>query len=223
MSRSGSPPGVGLSSWGSCPAQQLSPSPTYRKWQLEQQGCERRERQAHKSAGRASLPVQVWLSWTGRGRWGWGRQMPSAPRGLLKSLPGQAARASAERPCFLPPPASHPPVLPVLGTHPRGACRLSPQASLCLYSFSSFLLFLFSFPLPLTSSLSLSLHLSLPYHLPIFLPSFILPPLLISVFLSVSLSPFFFCQPLGCSHFLFLLLKCPFPPQPSGSGSHSRH
>lgn len=140
-------------------------------------------------SSRRSLPAGVWPGWKGRGLWGQGRQMPTAPRGPLKSLRCQVG----EGVCRGPLPARLPPEA-AWAARP-GYAPLEPPAwflmLLCLFSkpiYRSFFCFCLSLSLFLSSpshiiaSLSFCL-LSLPFYFSFFfLCNFFSVPFLVSLF-----------------------------------------
>lgn len=168
-------------------SQRLSPSPGGRGTGRGARGWEGK---AHRWAGGAS--VQVWPGCKGRG------QMPSAPRGPLKSLRCQAGQGVCSVPRVLGA-CCHSPGQPGLGTRPREGKRLSglPHSGLWLSSLQlvppcllcpSFPLWVFFF-----FSSSLPLPLSLPHSF--FFPFTVSHSLLI-------FPPFSFHHP--CSLYLFI-------------------
>lgn len=103
----------------SLPQPAAQPSPAHPRWKQEEQ---RRQRAGEESpqTGRRSLgPSLAWLE--GEGAVGPGRQMPSAPRGPLKSPRCQAGQGVCRGPWLLDA-RCNPPGLPGLGTRPWEAC-----------------------------------------------------------------------------------------------------
>lgn len=154
----------------------------------------------------AEPPVQVWPGRKGRGLWSPARQMPSAPRGPLKSpccQAGQGVCRGRQPPHRLLPPAwaAHP------GYALLGACCLLSHAlpSGCLLT-ESVSLSLFSV------LFSFCLSLSLPqFRSPLFFLFFFF--LLSSLFPSCIFSPFCFFHSFSLYLFCvshFLCLRCPF-------------
>lgn len=170
----------------------------------------------------AEPPVQVWPGRKGRGLWSPARQMPSAPRGPLKSpccQAGQGVCRGRQPPHRLLPPAgaAHPGYA-LLGaccllSHalPSG-CLLTESVSLSLFSVLFFFCLSLSLPQfrsPLFFLFFFSYHLSFPlvsFHLSV---SFIPFPCIsfVSLIFFVSVAHFSFSLPLSFSAvWLFLCL-----------------
>lgn len=133
-------------------------------------------------------PVQAWPGWKGRGLWDRARQMPSAPRGPLKSLCCQAGQGVCRS------------LLPPLQTPPATAWAACPGYELLLHGLLHTSLYLSSqvyFSLPPFSSFFLCLSFSLPFFLSLSLPP---SPTMFFLFPSVIISHSF----LYLSTFLYL-------------------